>query len=357
MRPELDQCAPERIIIVLPTWVGDAVMATPTMREIRRQFPKTHIAHLVEANTRPVIDSSGWMDEVICWPPRKQGGRRRGMVRLATQIRQRRFDWAVLLPNSFRSAFLVRLAGVPRRIGYDRDGRRLLLTDRLRVQSEGGRIAVVPMVEYYGRIAEALGCATPGHRLELATEPESEEFVARRLGDLGIADQRPLVVMNPGAKYGSAKQWLPERFAAVGDRLIAERGAAVVITCGPGEEDLAHSVAVHMRQRSYVLDNPRGTLSQLKSLIRRCDLLLTNDTGPRHFAKAFGLPVVTVFGSTVQKLTDTDYALERKVHVEVDCGPCALRVCPLDHRCMTGVSVDAVCAACGELLSTAAQLG
>lgn len=328
-------------------------MATPTLRAIRERFTDTHIALLVEANTQPVIDSSGWMDEVICWPPRVRGSRRRrGMVQFAIRIRRRRFDWAVLLPNSFRSALLMRMAGVKRRIGYDRDGRGLLLTDRLRVQREGKKIAVVPMVDYYGRIGTDLGCASPGDCLELFTEPESDALVQKRLESSGIADRQVLVVVNPGANYGSAKQWLPGRFAAVGDRLVREHGAAIVITCGPGEEGLAHTVADAMKHPALVVDKPRGTLSQLKSLIKRCDLLLTNDTGPRHFAKAFDRPVVTVFGPTIQKLTDTDYPRERKPHVEVDCGPCMRRDCPCDHhKCMTGVSVEMVYDACRELLS------
>jgi len=352
MQPRLGQSEPRRIIIALPTWVGDAVMATATLRAIRERFSQAHITFLVEANTQPVIDSSGWADEVICWPPRRRGSRRRrGMIQLSVQIRRRRFDWAVLLPNSFRSALLMRMAGVPRLIGYDRDSRRLLLTDQLRVERQNGEVLVRRMVDYYGRVAKALGCEPPGDRLELFTEPESDVFVRRRLESLCIADRHPLVVINPGANYGSAKQWLPERFAQVSDRLIDRRGAAVVITCGPGEESLAHTVAEHMNHRAFVMDNPRGTLSQLKSLIKRCDLLVTNDTGPRHFAKAFDRPVVTIFGSSIQKLTDTDYPLERKLQIEVDCGPCMLRECPLEHRCMTGMTVDMVYHACCELLS------
>ena len=340
------------MIVVLPTWVGDAVMATPVLRALRARFAQAHLAFLVEANTRPVIDSSGWMDEVICWPPRARGSRwRSGMIQLALRIRREAFDWAVLLPNSFRSALLMRMAGVQRRIGYDRDGRGLLLTDPLHVRREGGKIAVVPMVGYYGRIATVLGCPPPGDRLELFTEPESDAYVQQRLEALGLSERHPLAVINPGANYGSAKQWPPERFAAVGDLLAERRGAGVVITCGPGEEALARSVGAAMRHPAAVLDEPRGTLSQLKSLIRRCDVLLTNDTGPRHFAKAFGRPVVTVFGSTLQQLTDTEYPRERKIQIEVDCGPCQLRECPLDHRCMTGVTVERVYEACGDLLA------
>jgi heptosyltransferase-2 len=206
------------------------------------------------------------------------------------------------------------------------------------------------MVDYYGRLAEHLGCPPPGDRLELFTDPRSDAAVQQRLESLGVAEIRPLVVINPGANFGPAKEWLPERYAAVGDLLAERHGAAVVVTCGPGEEDLARGIGFAMRRPSIVFDNPRGTLSQLKSLIKRCDLLVNNDTGPRHIAKAFGVPVVTVFGPTFQALTDTNYELERKLQIPVDCGPCMLRACPLDHRCMTGVTVEMVYRACQELL-------
>ena len=146
--------------------------------------------------------------------------------------------------------------------------------------------------------------------------------------------------------------WLTERFAAVGDRLTSEQGAAVVITCGPGEEAIAWEIEGLMKGVGYVLASPLLTLAELKALIKRCDLLLCNDAGPRHIAKAFGVPVVTVFGPTHQAWTDTDYAMERKIQIAVDCGPCQKKVCPLGHHdCMTGVSAEMVYDGCVELLA------
>jgi heptosyltransferase-2 len=191
--------------------------------------------------------------------------------------------------------------------------------------------------------------------MELFTSPDDERAVEERLRDWGIADQHPLVVINPGASFGPSKLWPAERYAAVADRLAKERGGWVVITCGPGEEPLAWQVRKSMREAAFVVDRPRGTLGQLKALIRRCDLMLGNDTGPRHFAKAFGRPVVTVFGSTHAEWTETDYPLERKVRIAVDCGPCQKKVCPFEHhQCMTGVTVDMVYEAARELLDLAA---
>jgi len=209
----------------------------------------------------------------------------------------------------------------------------------------------MPLVEYYADLAEAIGCNRPGDRLELFTTPDGDEFVQERLASLGIADHHPLVVISPGAKYGASKCWIPERFAAVSDRLIADHEAAVVITCGPGEEAIARRIGSATAQRAAVLDDPLLTLGQLKSLIRRSDLLICNDAGPRHFAKAFDVPVVTVFGPTHPDWTATSHEAERIVRIDVDCGPCQQRVCPLGHLdCMTGVTVEMVLGASRELL-------
>ncbi|MCH8253562.1 MAG: glycosyltransferase family 9 protein, partial [Planctomycetes bacterium] len=134
-----------------------------------------------------------------------------------------------------------------------------------------------------------------------------------------------------------------------------EYGASVIITCGPGEESIARAIGAEMHAPGIVLDNPRLTLGQLKSLIRRCDLLLCNDAGPRHFAKAFGVPVVTIFGPTHPEWTATSYPAERIVRIDVDCGPCQKRTCPLGHLdCMTGVEVEAVYFACCDLMNVGA---
>jgi heptosyltransferase-2 len=186
----------------------------------------------------------------------------------------------------------------------------------------------------------------------LFTDPASEEAVDRRLALIGLIHSRPLVLISPGASFGSSKLWLPERFAALGDRLADEFGAAVVITCAPGEEPIAQQVAGLMRRPVRVFDDPISTLGEFKALVRRSDLLINNDTGPRHIAKAFGVPVVTIFGSTDPRWTDTSYPLERKIRIDVDCGPCQQKVCPLDHhKCMTGVTVEMVLAACQEFLA------
>ncbi len=337
---------------MMPTWVGDVVMATPSLRALRRHFPDTHITLLTRPNTLDVLSGGPWMDDVLAWQPTKRGLRRLAdPMATAARLRRKSFNWALLLSNSFRSALVARLARIPRRIGYDRDGRGLLLTDRLAPPREDGRFAFISTVHYYNDLVMTLGCPDPGESMELFTTPEDERAVDARLAGWGIGHHHPLVVINPGAAFGSSKLWLPQRYAAVADRLVAERDAQIVITCGPGEEPLAWQIHDTMQKPAHVVDRPRGTLGQLKALIARCDLLLNNDTGPRHFAKALKRPVVTVFGSTHPEWTHTDYPQERIVRIDVECGPCQKKICPLEHHeCMTGVTVDMVYEAACALL-------
>ncbi len=357
---------PRSILVILPTWVGDFVMATPFLRALRNRFSVAHIKFLIEPNLRDLAAGGDWANEWVEWP-RSRGPLQGGLAAparspiykayrdLVWDLRRRRYDWAVLLPNSFRSALIARLAGAKRRIGYDRDGRGWLLTDRISPPNRSdGVFQPMPLVNYYADLAQAVGCERPADRLELFTTPECEESLQRRLASLEMTDHHPLVVVSPGAKYGAAKCWFPDRFAAVADRLIEEDGATVVITCGPGEEPIARQIASNMKCQGIVFDEPRLSLGELKSLIRRSDLLICNDTGPRHFAKAFDVGVVTVFGPTDPEWTATSHEQERIVRIDVECGPCQKRDCPLEHLdCMTGVTVDMVVNASRELLTAA----
>lgn len=327
-------------------------MATPTLRAIRREFHRARITFLAVPNLVDLLSAGDWMDEIVTWPASSRKNRITDFVALAVRLRARRFDLAVLLPNSFRAALMVWMAGARKRVGYDRDGRGMLLTQRLPVRRHRGVIAPHPICDDYAELAVALGCNRPDQTLELFTHPQAEAAVEARLRSHGVDEHSPLVVLAPGAAFGSSKLWPAERFAAVANRLIDTRQAAVVITCGPGEEALARGIGERITASAMVCDKPRLTLHELKALIRRCHLLLGNDTGPRHIAKAFGRPVVTVFGSTHQAWTDTDYLLEQKIQIPVPCGPCQQKACPLGHHeCMTGVTVQSVYDACVALLT------
>lgn len=350
---------PRRILVTLPTWVGDFVMSTPFLRAVRTHFPQAHVAWLAEANLQDIIAGMPWVNETFLLPPKQaRAPWSPAFWRFLRRLRAARFDWAVLLPNSFRSALVARLAGARRRIGYARDGRRFLLTDALPPKNRAGRrFTPLPLVEYYADLAEAIGCPRPDDRLQLFPTAEDESGLLKKLQHAGVLLNPPVIVLSPGARYGAAKCWLPERFAAVADRLVRARGATVLVTCGPGEEPIARAIRDHMTTSAVVFENPRLSLGETKALIARANLLICNDAGLRHFARAFNVPVVTVFGPTHPEWTRTSYARERIVRIDVDCGPCQQRVCPLGHlKCMTGVTIDAVVDAAEVLLDSGAQI-
>ena len=353
---------PQKILVVQPSWVGDAVMATPTLRALRELYPDAHISYLMRRYVKPLYTGLPWADRLITY---RQGGEAsRGKTKakagrgqffeLAARLRSAHFDLAVLLPNSFKAALVCKMAGIRRVVGYDRDGRGFLLTDKLLPQKERGKFVPSPIVKYYLGIAHYLGSAYRDLTLQLfVTDSERREArgVFQRGGldpDLcrpAAAGGPPLVLLNPGAAFGAAKCWSPEYFAALADRFIDEQGATVLLSAAPKERSIVEAIKRQMRHAPVDLSNKGMTLGSLKEIVRRCDLMVTNDTGPRHIAAAMDVPVVTVFGPTHPEWTEIYYAKERQVAVKVFCGPCQKKTCPLDHRCMTRVTPGMVYAA------------
>ncbi len=347
----------QRLLIVLPTWLGDTVMATPTLAALRALYPQAHITGLIKRPVRPILEAGPWLDRLITLRPRRHGrsdARRESLLALGKRLRAGRFDMAILLPNSFRTALLARLARIPRRVGYDRDGRGSLLTDRLIPRRAlGGQFVPVPTRDYYLGIARYLGARDPDIAMTLHTRPtdDARALAMLRQGGYDPASGRPLVILNPGANYGDAKMWMPDRFAGVADELVARLGVVVAVSGSPRERAILDQV--HAAAKTPLLDLPRlgADLTLLKSVFKSAGLLVTNDTGPRHMAAAMGVPVVTVFGPTDPAWTEIHFPLERQVMVNVFCGPCQKKRCPLDHRCMTQITPAMVAAQAAALLN------
>ena len=344
---------PQRILLVLPTWVGDVVMATPFIRALFQRFPDGEITLLMNRHLFPLLEGSPWVERTCFWPPRKKTPEAKQQHReLVGSLKAQQFDLAVMLPNSLRSAWLCYRSGAKRRLGFNRDGRGLLLTDKVAVPNRiKGGYQPMPLCDYFAVLAASLGMEHPGDQLTLYLTPECDEAVSARLQQEGVRPEQPMVVLCPGANFGASKCWDPERFAAVADHLVRRFGAAIVISPGPGEEPLAEAIQRSMNHASVLLTNPCLTLGELKTLIADADLLLGNDTGPRHFGRAFDTPRVTVFGPTEQKWTDTSHGYETICRVDIPCGPCHKKQCPLEEQiCMTRVTVDMVNAACEDQL-------
>lgn len=309
---------------MLPTWVGDTVMATPTLRALRGIYPEAHITYLANRNARAMVDGSPWYDRVMTVRARGRGDGgekskrtswRRRFISLSRRLRRREYDMAVLLPNSFRIALLARRARIPRRVGYDRDGRGVLLTDRLLPMRHAGKYVPVSAVQYYLGLARYLGASSASATLQLFTRAEDDREAGNLLADAGLADQSgPLILLNPGASnHGEAKLWPAERYGALADRLIERHGAAILLNGAPRERPILD--AVHAAAKHPLIDLPRrgSNLTLLKSLMRRCRLVVTNDTGPRHIAAAMGTPVVSLFGPTDPQWAAIDFPLERLI--------------------------------------------
>lgn len=335
------------ILISVPNWVGDVVMATASMAAIRRAHPEARIVHLMRRYVADVLANAELANEDVYWPSSGSDDSYLGLIR---RLRAESFDLAVLLTNSFRSAAIARLAGARRRVGYARDGRGWLLTDRLCPPRAGGQFTPVPALDYYNEIAKTLGCDDPGDRLILATSPRDEETVNQRLGNVDC--RRPLVVFNPGANYGSAKCWPAEKYAALASMITEAFGARVVASLSPKEREIADRLSAAAISPIDVFVDPPLGLGPLKALVKRANLLVTNDTGPRHFAAAFDVPVVTIFGSSDPAWTETRHARERIASLSLDCQPCMERICPLKHhKCMVDLSPEQVFAEVAPLLS------
>jgi len=337
---------PKNIVVRTPNWVGDAVMSSPALRALRRLYPDATITLLARTYVASVYDGAPWYDEMIRCEPRGAHKGMTGLFKAAAELRRHRFDLAVVLPNSFSSALMVWLAGIPRRLGYRRDGRGPLLSDTLEPIRSRGRIIPRNMVDYYLELCHYLGARDYDRHVELFVTESGEHAAERVLAD--VDPSRPLVGLNPGGAFGSSKCWMPDRFAQVADRLVERYQAQPVLFCAPGESAIAEQVIAAAQHP--ILWSQGNDLNTLKSLMRRCTLLVTNDTGARHVAVAFGKPVVVIMGSTSSLYTDANLDKTIIVRKRVDCGPCQRKRCPLDHRCMTAITADDVMAAVDRLM-------
>jgi heptosyltransferase II len=330
------------IAVFLPNWIGDAVMATPAVRALREHYRGARLVAVVRPYVAGVF--SGWngFDDVVflrgkAWQD--------GTASAAYKLRKIGVDLAVLFPNSLRSALTAWLGGCKRRIGYARYGRSAMLTDALQpLRDADGKLTPSPAIDAYNLLAVRAGCPDPGRRMTLFTTPADEADADAVWKAAGLRRYREVICLNPGAAFGAAKHWPTEHFAALARDLADKRGAGVLVLCGPAERPVSQEIAALARRPAvHALgdlampvrpDGPPLSLGLTKACIRRADLLVTTDSGPRHFAAAFDRPVVTLFGPTFIAWTETYHSRAVHLQKQVDCGPCQQRVCPLDHRCM-----------------------
>ena len=353
----------DRLLVVMPSWLGDTVMATPALRALRSLYPDAHITALIRVAIRPIMEGCplgrsdrGRFDPVVTgvpmgvvsgtWPWR--GGWRQGdsIPRCYCPIASVRRCWLGCPASPVGSDMTVM-------------GEVFLLTDRLIPRRGKDGFVPVSTRDYYLGIARYLGSNNPDPMMELFTRPEQDAQADQILDQAGFTpdDRRPLVLISPGANYGDAKIWDSGRFAQVADRCVSELGAVVAISGAPHERPILDRVLTAVNEPVVDLSRLGVNLSLLKSVVRRSSLVITNDTGPRHVAVAFNVPVVTVFGPTDPAWTTIDFSAEGQVRVDVLCGPCQKKKCPLqntvdEHCCMTRVSAEMVFEQASDLLQS-----
>jgi heptosyltransferase-2 len=320
------------LLVFVPNWLGDVAMATPALRALRRGLPDATLTVAGRASACALLRGLPHIDHYI---ELRGGHGLRCFARDVAALRRSRPDAAVVFPHSFRAALLARLSGASRRVGYDRDGRRFLLTQAEQPYREEGAIVPIYMGAEYLGLARALGCQDDEEGLELSAAPETVAQVRTCLGSGG-----PVVGFAPGAAFGPSKCWPADRYAAVADRLTTLHGARCVLLTGPGEEATREAVQQAAQTRFITCDGGRPTIELLKATISQLDLLICNDSGPRHIAVAFGVSAVCLMGSTSPRYSNGPYEKGEVLRVDVDCGPCQKPVCTTDFRCMTRIGVE-----------------
>ncbi|MBI3003759.1 MAG: lipopolysaccharide heptosyltransferase II, partial [candidate division NC10 bacterium] len=330
---------PARILVRGTNWVGDALLTTPALAAVRRTFPRAHLSLLVRPWVADLFKGNPAVDEILLY---ESAGLHRGLagkVRLARDLRRRKFDLAVLFQNAFDAALLAWLARVPERVGFATQGRSPLLTRAVPVPPALKRCHEV---EYYLELVRALGYEGESGEPVLVVTPEEQEGADRLLGEAGCDAAAPFVVLNPGAVYGTAKRWPAERFGALADRLLAG-GLRPVLVGAPSDAPAAAEVRAASTHPEEVVDlTGRTDLKTLAGVLARARGFVTNDTGAMHVAAAVGTPLVAIFGPTDPATTAPVSRHAALVRRPVFCSPCLLRECPIDHRCMRGVSVEEV---------------
>ncbi len=341
------------IVVFCPNLVGDTVMATPAIRALRNSNPGARIVGVIKPQIAGTLDGTSWFDDLIRFDPKSRDSAFRTAA-VRRRIRAERADLAVLFPNSFRSAFLAWSAGVSRRIGYVRGGRGILLTDRLTVlrETDGSR-KPVPAVEYYLAIVRQLGCRIESVRPELATTADDEAAADLAWNALGLTADRPVVCLNNGGAFGPAKSWPNAYYGELARRLVEEQGVRVLVVCGPGERDSAREIVARAAHPDVAsLADQAMSLGLTKASVKRSALMVTTDSGPRHFAVAFRVPVISLFGPTHIAWTRTNHPGGVHLFHPVPCGPCQKPVCaPGHHNCMKGLTPDDVYTAAARILS------
>jgi heptosyltransferase II len=338
------------ILIRATNWIGDAILALPALHSVRAKFPEAHIAIVAKPYVADIYRDQAVCDELIAYDPQNKHRGWRGRELLAKELHARKFDTALLLQNAFDAAWLAWRAGIPRRIGYARDGRSLLLTQAIAVPKPGE----IPPHEkfYYLELLRRAGWIDALHDqtyIQLRVSDAARQRAALTLAAAGSRPNALRIAVGAGASYGSAKCWPPERFATALNQILSQTDADVILFGTAAEAPVSSAIAQELRRAAIDLTG-KTPIADVPALLSQCHLFFGNDSGAMHIAAAVGLPVVAVFGSTDPEGTAPVTPRATIVQQKPYCSPCFLRRCPTDHRCMTAVQPEMVASTLHERL-------
>lgn len=337
----------DRVVVIAPNWLGDAVMALPAIADLRRHFASAHLAIAARPSVAPMFTMVEGVNDVIMLPG--GGGLKAltGWRRDADQLSRGQYDTAVLLPNSFATALIAMKAGIRERWGFDTDWRGSRLTRA--IPTPHGELH---QRAYYQALTSALGVEVGPPFARVRPDPDKARQLLR---DIGLDLDEPFVVLAPGAAYGRAKQWLPERFAELAGQIINDRGWSVLMVGATADREACEEILARMPKTGTRMNRlidfcGKSDLPTLAGILSQAYAVVSNDSGAMHLAGAVGTRVVAVFGPTNERRTSplaagADAPVPRVITNEVFCRPCMLRECPIDHRCMRGIEAREVLSA------------
>lgn len=335
--------SPRQLGVLMPNWIGDAVMATPALASLRDTFPDARLIGVMRPQLAEVLAGHPWFDDVILFNRRAKQPERRAFA-VAKQLRARQLDTLLLFPNSFSSAALGWLSGAKRRVGFGRGLRSWLLTDSLSAPRDGRRWRPRSAVDHYLDIVRVIGCQPSAPRLRLALRPEDEQGAALAWKNFGWEPTTPVLLLNTGSANGAARNWPTENFVELARRTIARSNWNVLALCGPAELPTAKQIedqAAHPRIRSMAEQDL--SLGVMKGCIARGHVMVTTDSGPRHIAAALDVPTVTLSGPIDPRWSHNYHKRDIVLRRDVPCSPCGKKICPLEHHCcMKEITVDQV---------------
>lgn len=332
-----------RIGVFMPNWVGDVVMATPALRLLRERLPDADLVGILRPVAAEVLAGVPWFCDTVTYDRRSKQPQHQ-MWPVIRKLRDYRLDAILLFPNSLRSAFIAWRSGVRERVGIARYGRGSLLTRSIRHPRASFREPASAMEVYQHVVSQWVG-GEPKHKTQLMTTADERTLGSEVWEHFGWRNSDRVIVLNSGGAYGPAKDWPLKSFVQLSRRLTEEHNAKVLMMCGPAERENAEkfvSLADHPSIQSTAALEP--SIGRTKACVERSALMVSTDSGPRHFAAGFNVPVVSLFGPTDARWSLNDHSNEIQLSIDqLDCRPCGKRTCPLGHhRCMTDLSVERV---------------